>query len=389
MRNITLFDPGEVRRNLLPLTFTRPVAALRRGMLTIREKWEAMLPGNYSWAPADPRLDELWPRSKGDRQTELFIAGNVCPTPQLVAVIESFIGGDALYVGDTLIAHVGEPLRRHEFTGKLDIITRITDLFEGNGEALRRDFEAVTASRTGQPLDPTCTLIGDPSQLFIEPGAKLTAAVLNTTTGPIYIGKDAEVTELCCIRGPFALMEGSRLNLGAHVWPDSTIGPHCRVGGEINNVMFQGYANKAHDGFLGNAVIGEWCNIGAGCVASNLKNNYAKIRLWNYATEGFDRTNLQFCGLIMGDHSKAGINVMFNTATVVGVGCNVYGAGFPRTFIPSFSEGGAITGFKHASLPRFLETARTVMARRHVELTDADVRLLEALYAETEQPRQA
>lgn len=385
MRNITLFDPQEVRRNLLPLTFTRPVGALRRGILTIREKWESMLPGNYSWAAADPRLDELWPRSAGERKAEIFIAGNVLPTPQLAAVIEHFTGGDALYIDNTLVAYVGDPIRRHTYNGKVDIITRITDLFEGNGDAVRNDFRALTEGRTGQSLDPSCTLIGDPSQLFIEPGAKLTAAVLNTTTGPIYIGKDAEVTEMCCIRGPFAMLEGSRLNLGAHVWPDSTIGPHCRVGGEINNVMFQGYSNKAHDGFLGNAVIGEWCNIGAGCVASNLKNNYAKIRLWNYATQGFDRTDLQFCGLIMGDHSKAGINVMFNTATVVGVGCNVYGAGFPRTFIPSFSDGGAMTGFKRASLSRFLDTARTVMARRHVVLTAADVRLLEALYAETEQ----
>ena len=385
MRNITLFDPQEVRRNLLPLTFTRPVGALRRGMLTIRQKWEAMLPGNYSWAAADPRLDELWPRTAGDPNTEIFIAGNLVPTPQLAAVIEHFTGGDALYIDDKLVAYAGKLLRRHNYSGKIDIITHITDLFEGNGDALRRDFEIVTAGRTSLPLDPSCTLIGDPSQLFIEPGARLTAAVLNTTTGPIYIGKDAEVTEMCCIRGPFALMEGSRLNLGAHVWPDSTVGPHCRVGGEINNVMFQGYSNKAHDGFLGNAVIGEWCNIGAGCVASNLKNNYAKIRLWNYATESFERTSLQFCGLIMGDHSKAGINVMFNTATVVGVGCNVYGAGFPRTFIPSFSEGGAITGFKRASLPRFIDTARTVMDRRHIDLSDADVRLLEALYADAEQ----
>ena len=217
-------------------------------------------------------------------------------------------------------------------------------------------------------------MIGDRSRVFVEEGASLECCVLNTTTGPIYIGRDATVMEGSLVRGPFALCEHATLNMGTKIYPDTTVGPWCKVGGELNNAVLHSYSNKAHDGFLGNAVVGSWCNLGAGCVASNLKNTYDLIRLWNYPMRRFERTDLQFCGLIMGDHSKAGINTMFNTATVVGVGCNIFGPGLPRTFIASFSMGNA-SGFTDVPMNEFFETAHRMMARRHVELTEADRRM--------------
>ena len=229
-----------------------------------------------------------------------------------------------------------------------------------------------------QPLSDSCTLIGPADRQYIAEGASVEGAIINTKGGPVYIGRDAEVMEGSCLRGPIALCDNAHINMGTKVYGDTTIGPWCKVGGELNNVVMIGYSNKAHDGFLGNAVIGEWCNLGAGCVASNLKNDYTEIKLWDYPAHRFLKTGLQFCGLIMGDHSKAGINTMFNTATVVGVGVNIHGSGFPRTFIPSFSEG-STAGFTDVSMTKFLAIARRVMARRHVELTDADESIYRAI----------
>lgn len=385
MANIVLFDPAEVRQTLLPLTFTRPVADLRVGILTLAEKWHRRAPEGttFSWRVDDPALQVLYPELIADEPT-IFIAGNVVADNALAEAVFGLEYGHALLKDGRLVAYNTSADNNVEYPGEIDFIDYPTDIFGQNGKQLRADFTLLTAGRASQPLDSTCRLIGEASNLFIEEGAVMLDATINTTTGPVYIGQESEVTEGCVIRGPFALGEHSRLNLGAKVWPDSSIGPHCRVGGEINNIVMWGYSNKAHDGFLGNAVIGQWCNIGAGCVASNLKNNYAKIRLWDYSTSTFRKTDLQFCGLIMGDHSKAGINVMFNTATVVGVGCNVYGAGFPRTFVPSFQEGGAATGFKRARLEALLDTARTVMGRRNRTLTPGEIGLLTELYHRTE-----
>jgi UDP-N-acetylglucosamine diphosphorylase/glucosamine-1-phosphate N-acetyltransferase len=240
-----------------------------------------------------------------------------------------------------------------------------------NDEALRRDFAALTAGKKSQPLSDTNRLIGDPSQLFIEEGATVEGSILNVKKGPIYIGRDAEIMEGACLRGPIALCEHAVVNMGGKIYGATTLGPYCKVGGELNNVVMTGYSNKAHDGFLGNAVIGEWCNLGAGCTASNLKNTYAPIKLWSIAEGRFVKTGLQFCGLIMGDHSKAGINTMFNTATIVGVGVNFYSAGFPRTFIQSFTEGSTL-GMRDVNMNSFFDTASRMMARRHVELTPID-----------------
>lgn len=383
--NIILFDDPETRGNLLPLTFTRPVAELRIGINTIRRKWELAFPGDYSYKTED-YLSAKYPLSERNTIEDYYIAGNVCPTPGLVKALSELQPGTALAYNGSEIARRG---KNADKTVTLDeepfAIKSLPDIFMFNERALADDFKALTNGRNSLPLSSTCTVIGDPlfpdgsPKIFLEPGAKAEGAFLNVTNGPIYIGRDAEIMEGTCVRGPLALCEHAYINMGSKIYGATTIGPYCKVGGEINNVVIIGYSNKAHDGFLGNAVIGEWCNLGANCVSSNLKNDYSEIRLWNYHSRRFLHTGLQFCGLIMGDHSKAGINTMFNTATVVGVGCNIHGAGFPRTYIPSFSIGGA-AGFSELPLNKFFDTAKRVMSRRHVELTHDDVEILTHLY---------
>ncbi len=379
--NIILFDNPEVRGALLPLTFTRPAACLRIGILTIKEKWSHMLPGEYSYM-TEPYLSEKFPAHVVSDTDDLYIAGHVCPTPSLVNAIKGLSSGEELRCGDTVVARRGTTITSVvEISDDPIILRTLPDIFMSNGRAIEDDFRLLTAGRTSQPLSSTCTVIGDlrdsdgQLRLFLEPGARVEGAIINLNHGPVYIGRDAEIMEGSCIRGALALCDHSYINMGSKIYGPTTIGPHSKVGGELNNVVITGYSNKAHDGFLGNAVIGEWCNLGANCVSSNLKNDYSEIRLWSYSQKRFLHTGLQFCGLIMGDHSKAGINTMFNTATVVGVGCNIHGAGFPRTYIPSFSEGGA-AGFKPYPLKKVLDVAARVMARRHVELTDTDINIL-------------
>ena len=382
--NYILFDTTQEHGNLLPLTFTRPVADLRVGIDTLRAKWEAMLPGEYSYI-TESYLAEKFPATVQD--DNIFIAGHLLATPALASQISTLSIGEAIadeneiwaYRGASFIPGETQPIHTITPCETPDAIRFPHDIFSKNGKELQADFTRITNGRTSTPLSNTCTLIGDASLLFIEEGATVECTTLNTKNGPIYIGKDAEVMETCAVRGPLALCEHAVLNMGTKVYGPTTLGPYCKCGGELNNVVFIGYSNKAHDGFLGNAVIGEWCNLGADTVASNLKNTYAEVRLWNYPERRFIRTGLQFCGPIIGDHSKAGINTMFNTATVVGVGCNVYGPGFPRTYIPSFSEGGA-QGMTELSLNRFYDIAERVMARRHKELTDVDRRLYAYLF---------
>lgn len=351
--DIILKDPEGVRENLLPLSFTRPLSELRLGILTLREKWERMLPGNYSWR-TEPYLASKFPESAGP--AAYVIDSDIIPTPA-----------------------IADAIGRGEDPEGVERIEHLYDIFMKNGDAIEADYRLLTAGRESMPLSASNTLIGDRSLLFIEPGACVEGAILNTTRGPIYIGRDAEVMEGSCLRGPVAICEHATVNMGTKIYGATTIGPWCKVGGELNNVVMIGYSNKAHDGFLGNAVIGEWCNLGAGCVASNLKNDYTEIKLWNYPAHRFLKTGLQFCGLIMGDHSKAGINTMFNTATVVGVGVNIHGSGFPRNFIASFSEGGA-SGFSDVSLAKFYDIATRVMARRGKSLTDIDRGIFQYIY---------
>ncbi len=379
---IIIFDPAKARENLLPLTYTRPVAALRVGITTLAEKWQAMLPGEYSWLTED-YLAEKFPLS-GDTDRDLMVAGNIIADEALAEAVRALKPGDALYDNtDELIARYGKEQKCLTYDGEVKRINMAYDIFMQNGEAIKAEFSRLTADRKSQALSETNTVIGDSALIFVEEGATIEGAFLNTKNGPIYVDRDAEIMEGCTLRGPIAIGQHSCVNMGTKVYGSTTLGPWCKVGGELNNVVIIGYSNKAHDGFLGNAVIGEWCNLGAGCVASNLKNDYTEIKLWNYPAHRFLRTGLQFCGLIMGDHSKAGINTMFNTATVVGVGVNIHGAGFPRNFIASFSEGGT-AGFSDVPMSKFFAIAERVMARRHVELTDTDRNILLAIrdYAE-------
>lgn len=380
-----LFDDKR-RDHLLPLTFTRPVAELRIGILTIAQKWELMLNAKASHL-TQPYLSGKYPLHQGE--INCLINGGVCPTAALVRRIMNLKLGEALVQGDVLVAAlVGDRLLStlepsafvsHEIADELLQVKHLWDLFALNGMALEHDFELLTRGRRSQPIPPSNHVVC-PERIFIEDGARVECAVLNASSGPIYIGRDAEVMEGSLIRGGLCLGEHSTLKMGAKIYGPTTIGPHCKVGGEVNNSVLQGYTNKAHDGFLGNSVLGEWCNLGADTNNSNLKNNYAEVKLWNYAQRRFEKTGMQFCGLIMADHSKCGINTMFNTGTVVGVASNIFGSGFPRNFVPSFAWGGA-AGLEVHSLGMALGTAAQAMARRGLELSAHDREILGHIFA--------
>lgn len=406
--NVVLFDSFESFENLLPLSYTRPVADFRVGIMTIREKWMRLLPANYSCLTTE-YLREKFPVEVDDDEAALFVAGNVLPDAGLADAVKRLSKGETLVDADGIVAFHGSLAALRELKGKreageketekdeelavastvLEEVRRIRyvfDVFRMNGEEIRRDYELLAEGESKVVPDRSVTIIGPlttPSgypSIYIEEGASVEGAILNVKDGPIYIGKNATVMEGSCLRGPLALCDNASVRMGAKVYGSTTIGPFCKVGGELDNAVMFGFSNKAHDGYLGNAVIGEWCNLGAGANASNLKNDYSKIRIWNYHTQRFMRTDLQFCGLIMGDHSKAGINTMFNTATVVGVGVNLHGSGFPRTFIPSFSTGSPEGGFENVVIDKFMETAGKVMQRRGLTLTDIDRRIFDTIY---------
>ena len=386
-RNVILFDDNEVRKHLMPFTYTRPTAMLRVGITTISEKWQSML-GEATYSYLTVRyLKKKFPLHVR-RTTNLMVAGHVIPTPELAEQVLSLKEGEALMVGEELIAFNGtaHDYDSHHYTRvhypkNLPLVVKhLYDIFEFNGVVLAQDFDRLTAGRESQPLSATNTVIGDPKRIFVEEGAYVEGAMLNTNEGPIYIGKDVEVMEGACIRGGFAACHNAKVRIGAKVYGATTLGPHVKIGGEVENTVFIGYSNKAHDGFIGDAVIGEWCNIGGGTSASNLKNDYGEIKLWNYASKRFERTGLQFCGLFMGDHSKIGVNGMINTATVLGVGVNIHGAGFPRNFVASFQEGSSAAGFKNVPLETFFTIAERVMSRRNIALTDVDRDIYRAIY---------
>lgn len=385
-RNIIIFDDSKVRRNLLPLTYTRPTALLRVGITTIDEKWRTMLGDAVFSYLTVPYLKKKFPLKA--KHNNLMVAGHVIPTEAIARQALALEHGEALMVGEELIAFNGSA---HDFDNRHfkhivypetppRILHSLPDIFEFNGEIMAHDFERLTSGRQSQPVSDTCIVVGARSRIFIEEGASVEGAILNTAEGCIYIGKDVEVMEGACIRAPFAACHDAKVRMGAKVYGATTLGPFCKVGGEVENTVFIGYSNKAHDGFLGDAVIGEWCNLGGGTTASNLKNDYSEIKLWNYEAQKFLRTGLQFCGLIMGDHSKTGVNCMINTATVLGVGVNVHGAGFPRNFVASFQEGSATAGFKNVPLQAFFAIAERVMARRGIALTEEDREIYTAIY---------
>lgn len=381
-RQIILADDPEIACSLLPLTFTRPVSELLLGLSTLRSKWERLLPGEYSYITAD-YLRELYPNAEPASDT-LVIASHIVASRRLADTVALLLPGEALTKGERTIAYCGRPERFIPYPGEVTSIEYAYDLFIHNAEEIRNDFELLTETEVSRPLSKTCTVIGTSARIFLDEGARAEGVTFNTEHGPIYVGPGAEIMEGSCLRGPVAILDHSTVNMLTRIYDATTIGRHCKVGGEINNIVMHDYTNKAHDGFLGNAVIGSWCNLGAGCVASNLKNDYTEIKLWHYPTRRFRRTGLQFCGLIMGDHSKAGINTMFNTATTVGVGVNIHGTGFPRNFVGSFSEGGATMGYSEVPLSKFFAIARRVMARRQVELTPEMERLFTTLHALTD-----
>ncbi|WP_396182563.1 GlmU family protein [Flavobacterium sp.] len=388
--NYILFD-GPVRMALLPFTFTRPVADIRIGILTIREKWEKYL-GYTTTTITEEYLSEKYPMV--EMEENILINASFLPNEVLVEMIQSLEKNQAIFKGEEVIAFFTNDTQEEVDFDTYEIIDyaeeglRIEhtwDIFAKNDAAIREDFELLTEGRTSQPIPKSVNVI-NPENIFIEKGAKLEFVTLNASTGPIYIGYNSEIMEGSVIRGPFALCEEAQVKLASKVYGATTVGPHCRIGGEVNNSVLFGYSNKGHDGFLGNSVLGEWCNIGADSNNSNLKNNYEAVRLWSYETEGFAKTGLQFCGLMMGDHSKCGINTMFNTGTVVGVSTNIFGSGFPRNFVPSFSWGGA-TGFTTYLTKKAFETARIAMSRRQVEFTEEDARILEHVFEETKKWR--
>ena len=384
--NYILFD-GPFRENLLPLTFTRPVADIRIGISTIREKWEYYLKSEVSIV-TQAYLSKKFPTHTAE--DNIFINASVFPNTELVNEINSIEHGKILKNDGITIAYK----INHEFIdsfdfekglvsiqtlSEVDILENTWDIFAKNEKYLKLDFQQITNAQNSKALSDTNFVRGDKNLIFLEEGAIVEFAHLNTENGPIYIGRDAEVMEGSKIRGPFALCDNSTLKMDAKIYGATTIGPHCKVGGEINNSVFFGYSNKAHDGFLGNAVIGEWCNLGADTNNSNLKNTYEEVKLWSYAQKRFIKTGLQFCGLIMGDHSKSGINTMFNTGTVVGVSCNIYGSGFQRNFIPSFSWGSPL-GMKSFNLKKSFQVANVVFKRRGLEFDAAEQEIFTYIY---------
>lgn len=388
--NYILFD-GPVRNALLPLTFTRPVADIRIGILTIREKWEKYL-GYTTTTITEEYLMDKYPMI--EMEQNVLINSAYLPNEVLAEMVMALEENQAIFSGDEVIAFYTRDTQEEvdfdiyeiiEYDEDVLKVEHVWDIFKKNDAAIREDFELLIEGRTSQPIPASVNTIA-PHNIFIEEGAKLEFVTLNASTGPIYIGKDTEIMEASVIRGPFALCEGAVVKMAAKIYGATTVGPECRIGGEVSNAVLFGYSNKGHDGFLGNSVLGEWCNLGADTNNSNLKNNYEEVKLWNYEKGSFVKTGLQFCGLIMGDHSKSGINTMFNTGTVVGVCANIFGSGFPRNFVPSFSWGGA-AGMATYDVKKAFETARIVMGRRNIAFTEQDEAILAEVYQQTEKLR--
>ena len=382
-----VFSDAQFWEDFLPLTFTRPVAEMRCGILTFSERWQKLLEINAVSFLTEDYLQEKY--RKPEDVEGLFIVPNFLPEAEVLQQIKDLKLGEALvYENELLAARINmKNFSLNQIEKMTDIYEGVfffkqpTDLFSYNEKAINFDFDLLTKGRTSAELSNTNGFLGEAQDLFIEEGASVEFSTLNTKTGKIYIGKNAEVMEGCNLRGPIALCEESKFNLGAKIYGATTIGPQSKVGGEVNNIVIFGYSNKGHDGFVGNSVIGEWCNLGADTNSSNLKNNYAEVKLWNYRTKRFANTGLQFAGLIMGDHSKSAINTQFNTGTVVGVAANIFKSGFPANLIESFSWGG-MKGDEKFKLEKAYEVAELAMARRKVTFTEEDKNILKHIYTE-------
>jgi len=384
MNNFIFLDVQETWEDLLPLTYTRSITDIRVGILTIKNKWELHLKTQFSHI-CTHYLAEKYKLVLAD--DSIVINSSVLPDIELINEINNLKQNQALFSNDTFIAFSGKPgdylnafanFEIKKYQSNVIFIKNLWDIFLFNSHEIVKDFHLLTENRTSEIISKSNRVFGK-HPVFLEAGARAECAVFNTENGPVYLAKDSFVMEGSLIQGPFALGEASHVKLGSKIYPGSSIGPHCKVGGELNNVVFFGYSNKAHDGFLGNAVIGEWCNIGADSNNSNLKNTYENVKVWNYRKKAFVNSGLQFCGLFMGDHSKCGINTMFNTGTCIGVSANIFGAGFPRTFIPSFSWGGpgGITTYK---TDKAFESMQLVMERRKCILSEADKKILQHIF---------
>ena len=381
--NYILLD-SDVRSSLLPFTYTRPVADIRIGILTIREKWEKFL-GFTTTSITEEYLEDKYPMVELDHN--ILINASFLPTKNLVKQVSNLTNNQAIFKGEQVIAFFTSDTQERvdfdsyeqvEFKEEVLQIKNTWDIFSLNDKAIKADYDLITQGRTSAPIPEGVHAINK-ENIFIEEGATVIYSSLNASEGPIYIGKDAQISEGSLIRGPFAMCDNAVVKMGAKIYGATTLGPYCKVAGEINNSVLFGYSSKGHEGYLGNAVLGEWCNIGAGSNNSNLKNNYAEVKIWSYETDRFAKTGLQFCGLIMGDRSKCGINTMFNTGTVVGVSANIFGSGFPRNFIPSFSWGGA-SGFTTYKTNKVFEVAEVVMKRKDLEFEEQDKRILEHVF---------
>jgi UDP-N-acetylglucosamine diphosphorylase/glucosamine-1-phosphate N-acetyltransferase len=386
--NVVLFDDPVIRGQLLPLTFTRPVGSLRVGIVTIAEKWKARLSAEVSFSTQEYLATKFPPLITSDNY---WINGALCPDDTFISILRTLKPNDAVEKNGRILAvrtpddEVPEVItgKVHSYPADVTLIDQPWKIFQHNGAQIRVDFETITKGRTSHPVTDKATVVYNESNIFIEEGVSIKAAILNAENGPIYLGKDAQLWEGAMIRGPFSLGERSVVSMGGKMRGDTTIGPDCRVGGEVSNSIVYGSSNKAHEGYLGNSVIGEWCNLGADTNTSNMKNNYDVVKLWNHVKKDFVNTGLYFCGLIMGDHSKAGINTMFNTGSVVGVNSNVIGGGYPPNFIPSFSWAGENT----YDIEKAVATAERAMSRRDHLITEPDKSILREVYALTAQDR--
>ena len=382
-----VFSDAQYWEDFLPLTFTRPVAEMRMGILTFSERWKKLLDIDKVFYITENYLQDKF--KKPEPKQSLFIVPNFFPSDEVLKQIKELQPGEALvYENEVLVANINmdnfslnQINKMTDIREKLLFIEKPTDIFANNDFAINFDFKLITEGRTSQELSSTNGFIGEKENLFIEEGATIEFSTLNCKTGKIYIGKNAEIMEGSNIRGSLALCEESKINLGTKLYGGTTIGPHSKVGGEVNNIVIFGYSNKGHDGFVGNSVIGEWCNLGADTNSSNLKNNYASVKLWNYRKKRFLDTGLQFCGLIMGDHSKTAINTQLNTGTVVGVAANIFKSGFPPNLVDSFSWGG-MKGDEKFKLEKSYEVAEKAMERRKIAITEMDKDILKYIYNE-------
>jgi UDP-N-acetylglucosamine diphosphorylase/glucosamine-1-phosphate N-acetyltransferase len=393
--NCILFDPEKERKQLQPFTLTRPVSGIRIGILTIQEKWSHYLKHAHCSYFTQDYLQEKFPINL--EPINYYITGSICPDSTLSNEIQALQNGQALVQNKVLLAvridgtaHTfqEQAVWNSEIESQSKALNQIQfpqDIFSLNAAEIEKDFDLLTTGRKSAPI-PDGNQVLNPDRIFIEEGATVLFSVLNATNGAIYIGKDAEIMEGCKIRGPFAICEHAGLKMDAKIYGATTIGPYCKVGGEVNNSVFFAYSNKGHDGFVGNSVIGEWVNMGADTNNSNLKNTYDEVKLWSYSEKRFIKTGLTFCGLMMADHAKCGINTMFNTGTVVGVGANVFGTGFPRNYIPDFSWGGA-QGFETFIVSKFFKTADAMCKRRNIAFGEIDQKIIEKVFEITSENR--